>query len=67
MGKGIPRVFFFFLSNMKTCFLGKEKITQVNLDNIKLDEKFMFKYLTNQCKEEKIQERGKNLINVQVK
>lgn len=32
---------------MKTCFLGKEKITQVNLDNIKLDEKFMFKYLIN--------------------
>lgn len=52
---------------MKTCFLGKEKITQVSLDNIKLDEKFMFKYLTNQCKEEKIQERGKNLTNVQVK
>ena len=58
MGKGIPRVIF-FLSNMKTCILEKEKITQVSLDNIKLDEKFMFKYLTNQCKEEKVQEKGK--------
>ena len=56
--KGTPRVFF--PSKYENLFFGEGKDNTWSLDNKKLDKKFMFKYLTNQCKEEKRSlEKGK--------